>query len=245
LDALVRYCSSMEGRISAADLKSPGAVRLFCQIRSLYAKGEAELERLWAHRIIAARDPWAELSGFPYLKCYGKLVRAELAGAVTVGDTCPKVALVLGSGPLPLTGILLARYGLCVSQVDKSAEACSFGAEVVKVLGHEAMVGTTQADAAAADGLAGRNDIDLVVLASLAGAEVEEKRAIARALAPALPPHSILSARGARGLQTALRLPLEPADLEGFRVLRELRPETGAVNSILLARPSRLTPPRT
>ncbi|WKX74139.1 nicotianamine synthase family protein [Streptomyces sp. XD-27] len=243
--ALVRYCSSMEGKISAADLKSPHADRLFRWMRSLYARSEAELERLWAHRIIAARDPWDELGGFPYLTYYRKLARAELAGAVTVGAIRPKVAIVLGSGPLPLTGILLARYGLRVLQVDRNAEACALGTEVVKALGHDSMVSTTQADAVAIDRLAGTNDTDLVVLVSLAGVEVEEKRAIARALAPVLRPDAVLSARGARGLQTALRLPVESADLEGFRVLREMRAETGGVNSVLLAQPSRITGQRT
>ncbi|PXF51786.1 MAG: hypothetical protein C4B55_05395, partial [Candidatus Methanophagaceae archaeon] len=77
------------------------------RFRSLYT---AKLEIEHAKLVLASRDPWRTLRNFAYFPNYVQLARTEFQGAgLKPGDR----VLFLGSGPLPLSLIVLcARYGL-------------------------------------------------------------------------------------------------------------------------------------
>ncbi len=236
---LVQLCTSAGGRTAREVFASPGATDLLHSLRKVSARGETQLERYWASEVARAEDAWTALARFPYLDNYRDLVRVELAAAAAGGHSDPRSVAVLGAGPLPLTGLLLAHdHGAQVVNVDRDAEACALGSTVTSALSLSDHVRTIQADAADAGSLAEIAEADLVVLAALVGEDGAGKRSVLDALARALSPETTLLVRSAHGMRTALYPQTCPDDLHGFRLLLEVRPWGEVVNSVLVARPS-------
>ncbi|MHA6794347.1 nicotianamine synthase family protein [Pseudonocardia bannensis] len=210
-------------------------------LRALCAAGECELERHWATRIVAARDPQVALRAFPYLANYQDLVRLELGALAAVGEPVPSRVVVLGAGPLPLTGMVLAAdHGAHVVHVDRDAESLSLGTELMRTLGLGDRISSVHADLEDPAGreavAAACREADAVVLAALVGADAPAKAEISRWLGTALTPGTPVLARSAAGLRTLLYPRVGPDDLPGLEVALEVHPRTDVVNSVLVAR---------
>ncbi|MEJ8282102.1 nicotianamine synthase family protein [Pseudonocardia spirodelae] len=210
-------------------------------LRTLASTGEGHMERHWAERIARAADPRAELARFPYLGNYHDLVRLELAALAAAGAPAPRRVVVLGSGPLPLTGLVLAgEHEARVLHVDRDPAAVAAGDAVSGALGAGGRVTSLVADLAephldpalaAALGAA-----DLVLVGALVGTDAAAKAAITARLVTATGPDAVLLVRSATGLRTLLYPEVAPADLPALRVLLEVHPHTDVVNSVLVAR---------
>lgn len=235
---LVALCCTAPDAAAAATLRRVDAH--VAALRSLCATGETELERHWSRRIATAADPHAALAGFPYLGNYRDLVRLELAALAALGEPTPRRVVVAGSGPLPLTGLVLARdHGVRVLHVDRDAAGLRAGDAVTAALGLDERVTSLRAD------LLGPADpeldaalaaADVVVLAALVGADRAAKAAVAARIAAVLRPDARVLVRSAVRLRTLLYPPVEAADLPGLSVLLEMHPGTDVVNSVLVAR---------
>ncbi|MBE3001579.1 nicotianamine synthase [Nocardiopsis sp. HNM0947] len=233
---LVDLCTVVDDHLTEQLMAAPAVDTLLDSLRTVSARGEGELERAWARRVIAADDPWAELARFPYLDNYRRLVRFELAGLDAVGAEHPRSAVVLGAGPLPLTALVLAQdHGVHVTAVDNDAEACDLASALHEALGTQ--VHTVCTDAASAVDLPATASCDAVLLAALVGTDSGAKRTITRALSTAMRPDALLITRSAHRLRTALYPSVSPDDLCGFTPLVEMHPCDDVVNSALIARP--------
>lgn len=236
---LVELCTSAGDRTARDVLARPETTELLRSLRGVSSRGETQLERHWANEVVRAEDAWSALRRFPYLDNYRDLVRVELAAATAAGHSDPRSVVVLGAGPLPLTGLLLAHeHGARVVNVDCEARACALGSEVTSALSLSDRVRTIQADAADAGSLDEAAEADLVVLAALVGEDSIGKQPVLAALAHALHPKTTLLVRSAHGMRTALYPQVCPDDLHGFRPLLEVRPWNEVVNSVLAARPA-------
>ncbi|MFP5073181.1 nicotianamine synthase family protein [Pseudonocardia nantongensis] len=210
-------------------------------LRALSAIGEGRMEEHWADRIATAADPRAELERFPYLGNYHDLVRMELAALAAVGVPAPRHVVVLGSGPLPLTGLVLAqRHGASVVHVDRDPGAVRAGSAVAAATGPGVPVRSLLADLEAPrlrpELAAELGRADLVLVGALVGADPDTKSAISARLAEAVRPAARLLVRSAAGLRTVLYPPVGTEDLPGLEVLLEVHPRTDVVNSVLVAR---------
>ena len=203
-------------------------------IRDLCAAGETELESVWSDRICLAADPWAELALFPYLANYRDLVSLEL-GVLHALGVRPRSAVMLGSGPLPLTGLVMAAYhGLDVVLVDRDTDCLRRGRAVADALG---ITGIHHVLADAQDELPAEvSEVDLVLQAALVGAHGPAKRAVVQGLAAAMRPGTHLLVRSAAGLRELLYPPVSLVGLPEFTMLVEVHPHHEVVNSVLVAR---------
>ncbi|MHA6784217.1 nicotianamine synthase family protein [Pseudonocardia saturnea] len=235
---LVALCCTTPDAAAAATLHRVDAH--VAAIRSICAAGETELERHWSRRIAAAPDPHAALAGFPYLGNYRDLVRLELGALAALGEPTPRRVVVAGSGPLPLTGLVLARdHGVRVLHVDRDRSGLRDGDAVTAALGLDDRVTSLHADLLGpADPAldAALEAADVVVLAALVGVDRAAKAAVAARLAALLRPDARVLVRSAVRLRTLLYPPVEAADLPGLTVLLEMHPGTDVVNSVLVAR---------
>jgi len=104
-----------------------GAIARF---RSLYT---AKLEIEHAHSILESRDPWEMLTNFNYISNYLKLARTEFQGAgLKRGDS----VVFLGSGPLPLTLMVLCHwYGLKGTGIEMEPDRAELSRKVLEKLG--------------------------------------------------------------------------------------------------------------
>ncbi|NOQ34012.1 MAG: methyltransferase [Methanosarcinales archaeon] len=119
---------SAEGILSNSRFNSAfGAISTF---RSQYT---AELEAEQANSILKSRDPWNTLTDFTYLPNYIQLARTEYRGAgLKPGNT----VLFLGSGPLPLTLIVLChQHGLNGIGIEQYPERAELSRQALEKLG--------------------------------------------------------------------------------------------------------------
>ncbi len=105
----------------------------FNAISTFRSRYTAELEAEQANSILKSRDPWNTLTNFTYFPNYIQLARTESRGAgLKPGNT----VLFLGSGPLPLTLIVLChQHGLNGIGIEQYPERVELSRRVLEKLG--------------------------------------------------------------------------------------------------------------
>lgn len=197
------------------------------------SRGEFELERHWARRIVAADDPAAELRSFPYAINYEKLTRLELSSLRGVRDELPRRVLFIGSGPLPFTSILLAeRHGLPVSNIDVDEEACADARALARRLGLSERLKFICADALSCSDL---SEFDCVFLAALVGMNRREKTRLLNHLHGVMRPGALLLVRSSQRLRTLLYPEVDIHGMAPFEPLLEIHPHDEVINSVIIA----------
>jgi hypothetical protein len=230
--SLVRLVLSTPDDEAAALLADRTVASVRPELHALCSRGEFELELAWAHRIAASPAPHAELERFPYAGNYRALSRMELDVLATVVDRPVRRVAFLGSGPLPLSPVLVAgELGVPVDGIDRDEAAVTLARRVVEALGVPG-VSFVHSDVADAD----LRPYDVVVLAALVGVSASEKRSVLRRLAGAMAPGAVLLARSARGMRSLLYPAIEPRALDGFDLQAIVHPVDEVINSVVLAR---------
>jgi nicotianamine synthase len=235
--------STGDDEVEQQILADPHIRRIVPGLRSLCAAGEVELEHAWARRIVASRDPHRELRAFPYFGNYDHLTRLEYHTVLGITGYAPRRMLFVGSGPLPMTSLLLAiRHGHGeIDNIDVDPEAAWLATEVAGALGISGLRFRC-ADVRACTDVA---DYDMVCLAALVGSNSDDKSRVMAHLYQHMRPGALLLARSAHSLRTLLYPPLELRDLAGFRPLIVLDPYTDVVNSLVIAEKPGTSRPRT
>ncbi len=197
------------------------------------ARGEYELERHWARRIGAAADSAAELQRFPYVRNYEKLTRLELSALRGVRDALPQRVLFIGSGPLPLTSMLIAeRYGLSVTNIDVDEEACASARTLARRLRLSDKLSFIRADAMSYTDL---SEFDCVFLAALVGMNRREKGRLLSHLYASMRPQALLLVRSSQRLRALLYPEVDIHGMDPFVPLLEIHPHDEVINSVIVA----------
>jgi Nicotianamine synthase protein len=235
---LVHYAIATADHVADAVMGDAAIQALRPHLVELCARGEHELERMWACRVATSRVPAVALSRFPYLDNYHLLTGLEhrtLARATVRATTRPpRRILFVGAGPLPLSALLLARAhpGVPVDTIDHDPDAVALARTVTARFG-AGRVRHHRRELADCDDL-GR--YDLVVLAALVGLAADEKRDHLRHLHDAMAPGALLLARSAHGLKTLLYPVVDAGALAPYEVLAVVHPTGPVLNSVVLAR---------
>lgn len=204
------------------------------RVRTVCARGESELERHWAERVAAADRPWSELASFPYAQNYDDLVDLELSIVRGLGGAPCRIVMI-GSGPLPLTGIRFAcRHRVDTVLVDRDPDSSAEGEAVVHALGLSGRIASVCADAGRDD--LDLRDADLVVHGALVGVDADEKHAMLAALSASMRPGAQVVIRSAAGLRALLYPPVAVDAATGLATQVEVHPHHDVVNSIVVAR---------
>lgn len=231
-DELVQLTSCTHTGLSAGVLQESSIRRLARPLRRLAASGEYELEKYWAAGIATSSNPGQELQRFPYYGNYEDLVRLEYFTLSGVSRTSFHRILFVGSGPLPLTSILLARnYNLAVDNLDKCEEAIGLSKRVLKSLEVDGAVESIHADILAFDEI---RKYDVVILSALAGAN--SKTGVIKHIHRRMRTGAFLILRTATGLRTLLypQIPFEA--LAGLGLKAIVHPLNHVINSFIIAR---------
>lgn len=219
-------------------LQDPVLAAVQERMQGLCSEGESRLEAHWARRIVdaPADEAWRVLESFPYFENYERLARLELSALTVAADNSPlRRALFVGSGPLPLTSLLLAaRRGLSVVNLDIDPEAVALGQQLAHKLGVSSMTFI-------ASNVLEHHDlegVDAVFLAALVGRHRVEKRLILQHLEAHLSPGASVVVRSAHRLRTLLYPDVSVDELGGLVPLLEVHPHDDVINSVIIARPS-------
>ncbi|MCL7046695.1 hypothetical protein MKW94_027345 [Papaver nudicaule] len=183
--------------------------------------------------------PLDHINIFPYYTNYLKLGRLEytiLSNYIT--NPNPNHIAFIGSGPLPLTSIVLAsnhlktttfhNYDIDISANALASNLVSADPDLSKrMLFHDTDI---------MDVTNGLYDYEVVFLAALVGLNKEDKHKVIDHLAKHMAPGSLLMLRSAHGARGFLYPIVEPSDLPGFEVLTVFHPMDEVINSVIVAR---------
>ncbi|KAL2231297.1 nicotianamine synthase-like [Sesamum indicum] len=204
----------------------------------LCGQAEGLMEKHYSTLLGSFESPLDHLDLFPYYSNYLKLSRLEFDLLSQHCSNPGRVAFV-GSGPLPLTSIVLASHHLTSTvfhNYDIDASANSMAMKLVEShpnLSKRMEFHTTDIMNVSAAAL---KDYDVVFLAALVGMEIEEKIHVIKHLAKHMAPGAILMLRSAHGARAFLYPVVEPHDLQGFEVLTVYHPTDEVINSVVVAR---------
>ncbi|XP_078435870.1 nicotianamine synthase-like [Wolffia australiana] len=221
-------CNSLTG--DAQEMRS--------KLIRLCGKAEGLLENHFAAILGSHGIPLDHLSLFPYYDNYVKLSHLEhrILAQHLVED--PRYVAFIGSGPLPLTSIVLAKDYLRASvfhnyDIDPTANSLASRLVVQGTDLSKRMEFYTSDILQVTHAL---RDYDVVFLAALVGMDQEEKRCVIEHLAQFMAPGAILMLRSANGARGFLYPIVDLAALPGFDVLSVFHPDDEVVNSVVIAR---------
>lgn len=206
----------------------------------LCGEAEGHLESHFSSILASFDNPLDHLTLFPYYSNYLKLSLLEFT---ILSQHCPQLIVpknvaFLGSGPLPLTSIVLASFHLTTTifhNYDIDANANLMASRLVSNdpdLSERMFFHTTNV----MDVTSALQDYEVVFLAALVGMDKEEKIRVIDHLAKYMAPGAILMLRSAHGARAFLYPVIDPCDLRGFEVLSVFHPTDDVINSVVIAR---------
>ena len=185
-------------------------------------------------------NPLTHLDLYPYYTNYLKLSKVEFDLLMLHTSHVPTKIAFVGSGSLPFTSIILAKFHLpntTFHNFDIDPQANSLASQLVsrdpdlscRITFHTMdIINATEI----------LRDYEVVFLASLVGVDKEAKVKVIEHLEKHMAPGALLMLRSAKGLRAFLYIDVDPCDLRSFEVLETYHPSLsdGFVNSVMVAR---------
>ncbi len=219
---LVNYALTSKDKINASKED-------FEFIQKSAALAEYELEKYWVGQIL---DNNKKIEEFVYYNNYIKLARIEWSSLLACKLHKNHNVLFVGSGPLPLTGLILARdYDCHVTLMDVSNEAIELSKKLVSKLDLTDKINVVNSNALSFDKYI---EFDVIYLAALAGISKGLKKKILGKIKSDSSEKVHLIARSSFGNREILYKPLTDNDVEGFKIDLEVKPHNDVVNSFLI-----------
>jgi hypothetical protein len=198
------------------------ALEAIVRFRNLYS---LRLEIEMAQSLRGSRDPWAVLKNFTHFSNYLQLARTEYQGSgLKAGDK----VLFLGSGPLPLSLIVLChQYGLKGIGIEQEPGRAELSKKVLAKLGLSDQIEIIKGNHFK---LPLKTECALIMVAAAA----EPKKEIIDLLAAVLPAGTKVSYRiYEKGLRRLLETSSFPELPEPFKEYLRIRPEPPVNNTVV------------
>ncbi|XP_071696837.1 nicotianamine synthase-like [Rutidosis leptorrhynchoides] len=219
----------------------PNIQEMRSKLIRLCGEAEGHLEAHFSTILGTFKNPLHHLNVFPYYSNYLNLSRLEyniLNQHYSTSAQSPKRVAFVGSGPLPLTSIVLASNHLketAFHNYDIDSLANSMASRLVSSdpdLSKRMSFYTTDI----MDVTDELKDYDVVFLAALVGMDIDDKVKVIEHLAKYMAPGAILMLRSAHGARAFLYPVVDPCVLKGFDVLSIFHPDDDVVNSVVITR---------
>ena len=209
------------------------------QLIRLCGEAEGLLEKHYSTLLANHDKPLEHLHVFPYFENYIKLSLLEYNILTQHSTRVPKRIAFVGSGPLPLTSIVLALYHLPDTRFDNYDLDPAANEMAARLVGPDPDLSDRMEFHTKDVMSVGREELeqyDVVFLAALVGMDKEEKIKVIHHLAKNMAPGSTLMVRSAHGARAFLYPVVDPEDLCGFDVLSVFHPTDEVINSVVIAR---------
>lgn len=184
------------------------------------------------------QNPLDHLHIFPYYNNYLKLGKLEFDLLSQHTSHVPTKIAFVGSGPMPLTSIVLAKFHLTNTtfhNFDIDSYANTLASSLVSRdpdLSKRMIFHTTDV----LNAKEGLDQYDVVFLAALVGMDKEAKVKAIEHLEKHMAPGAVLMLRSAHALRAFLYPIVDSSDLKGFQLLTIYHPTDDVVNSVVIAR---------
>jgi hypothetical protein len=210
---------------TAAILRNPEFDSISAAISRFRFSYNLKLEIEQAKSLLSSRNPWDTLQNFTFYSNYLQLARTEYTGSgLKTGD----YVLFLGSGPLPLSLIVLCReYGLLGIGIEQDGKRAALSRQVIARLGLSENIEIIEGNHFS---LPLKTNCDLYMVA----AQAEPKEEVFKHLAKVLPEGSKVSYRlyekGLRRLLDCSSLFEMPS---GFEEYLRIQPKPPVNNTVV------------
>ncbi|MDI9395781.1 MAG: nicotianamine synthase family protein [Euryarchaeota archaeon] len=220
----------LDEKSSDAILKSPDFDHLLNTISRFRFLYNLKLEIEQAKDLLESSDPWKTLRNFTFYPNYIQLARTEYTGSGLKPGDC---TLFLGSGPLPLSLIVLCReYGLFGIGIEQDGKRAALSRQVISCLGLSENIKIIEGNHFS---LPLKNNCDLYMVA----AQAEPKKEVFKHLAKVLPKGSKVSYRL---YEKGLRRILDGSSFfdlpSGFEEYLRVQPEPPVNNTVVFIKRS-------
>ncbi|PON56856.1 Nicotianamine synthase [Parasponia andersonii] len=205
---------------------------------NLCGQAEGLLELEFSTFITKTPKPIDNLNLFPYYGNYVKLANLEYSILAENGVQSPKKVAFVGSGPLPLTSLVMAANHMKTTHFDNfdlDDKANCLARQMVASDGEleKRMQFVTKDVMEMRENL---GEYDCIFLAALVGMSREEKVKILGHMKTYMKEEGFLLVRSANGARAFLYPVVEEHDLAGFEILSIFHPNDEVVNSVVLVR---------
>lgn len=204
-------------------LNEPDIQRELPLIRTYYSEFFNIHETHLAQQLFKSDSPWKTLKSFPFYPRYKILVETQFKVLPANPDT---VLAFVGSGPVPMSLIIAARlYGVKSIGIDNCAETVKLSKKVIQCLKLENMINIIHGDHFFLEKL----NWDIVLVAALAEPKASILKTILKILKNSKKELHVIF-RTYTGIKEILYKPIQPGDIAGFRITKEILP-IGRVNN--------------
>jgi nicotianamine synthase len=227
--------------ISKSDCDASASIQILDSIKDILpsfweiqSEAESLLEKDWANAVINSSTPQETMENFPYYQGYNLLVKNEVIAIQSVLSERLKALIFIGSGPLPISAILLAqKYNYHVVCIDSDIEAIKLASQVVQKLGLKTSVSFLHMNAFNLEKLP--QDMQCVYVAALVGITSAEKQSVFQELAKQMNSNQVVCVRSSENLKALHYLPVDPDDMKPFIIRKKSYPPAPVVNHSLIA----------
>ncbi len=175
-----------------------------------------------AQKLLKSGNPWETLEMFPLYSRYDTLIRSQTEAMCITNNS---KLVFIGCGAVPMSLILLSRlYGIRSIGLDVSNKTVRLSKKVIKSLGLEKEIEIINKDDLSLEKL----DWDIVLVAALAEPKARIFKNIGRILKNRK--HAFVIFRTYTGMRAVLHEPVQPLDIKGFKIVKEI-PPLGRVNN--------------
>ncbi|KAK6942435.1 Nicotianamine synthase [Dillenia turbinata] len=204
----------------------------------LCGRAEGLLELEFATFLTKIPQPLENLNVFPYYGNYVKLANMEYKILHDNGAVQPKKIAFVGSGPMPLTSLIMANHYFTSAHFDNfdvdekandvARRIVSNNAELEKRMKfHTSDIVEVKEKI---------KEYDCIFLAALVGMNKQDKVKILGHIRKHMKEGGFLLVRSAKGARAFLYPVVEEDDMIGFEVLTIFHPTDDVINSVVLAR---------
>ncbi|WP_440955552.1 nicotianamine synthase family protein [Methanosarcina sp. Mfa9] len=206
-------------------LKTPKFAPVLDSISRFRFLYNLKLETEQAEKLLASPAPWETIINFTFYENYLQLAKTEYEGSGLKPGDC---VLFLGSGPLPLSLIVLCReYALSGIGIEQDEARAALSRKVIECLGLSDSIEIISGNHFS---LPFKKPTDLVMVA----AQAEPKEEIFGHLAKVLPKDCRVSFRiYEKGLRKVLDNSFPPKILAGFEEYLRVSPEPPVNNTVV------------
>lgn len=205
---------------------------------NLCGRAEGLLELEFSSFLANIPQPLHHLNLFPYYENYVKLAGLEYKILYENGVVQPKKVAFVGSGPMPLTSIVMATHHMLSTHFDNFDIDESANDAARRIVASEAEL-ERRMKFETYDIMEVREKLgeyDCIFLAALVGMNKEEKVKILGHVRKYMKSGGILLVRSAHGARGFLYPVVDEDDLLGFEVLSIFHPTNEVINSVVLVR---------
>ncbi|OAP62553.1 hypothetical protein AYL99_01780 [Fonsecaea erecta] len=220
--------TTLDSELEREILEDPAIIKIMPDIRRILGESEVALEKTWADRVVAVKDPSEARKIFvstPLHEFYEHVVKAEWSAMLSILGRTPTSVAILGSGAMPETGIWITDWAqkngqqVHIYSLELFPDRLEQGRKV-----YDALTGSKHCTFEAGDVRTTPQDLsahDIVYFNAAVGTTTLEKETIILDVVKRMRVGAYMITRSTHSLKT---MAYPPAQIQTPRVFKKLRP---------------------